>query len=162
METELWKSVPGYDASYQVSNLGRARRALGDGFFSPLGRKYQESRPWYKLIRILNDSGKPVTVSLHSLVCLAFIGPKPSLVHQVNHKNGSKVDNRADNLEWVTSRENRRHAIASGLWHPSPSKLTPEQREACRDYSRTAQELATQFGVSAPTISRIRIQLRKR
>lgn len=48
---------------------------------------------------------------VHRLVCEAFHGAPPFIGAQVNHKNGVKSDNRADNLEWVTASENQRHRI---------------------------------------------------
>lgn len=48
---------------------------------------------------------------IHALVAHAFIGPKPSEKHQINHKNGDKSDNRFVNLEWVTASENALHAF---------------------------------------------------
>lgn len=53
--------------------------------------------------------------SVHRLVCEAFNGQPPTKKHQVNHKNGNKKDNNHVNLEWVTCKQNIRHAIDTGL-----------------------------------------------
>lgn len=53
---------------------------------------------------------------VHRLVALSFIPPSPGR-NEVNHKNGIKSDNRAENLEWCNSKENHAHAIANGLGH---------------------------------------------
>jgi hypothetical protein len=52
----------------------------------------------------------------HRLVLNAFLGEHADLC--VNHKNGIKVDNRLENLEWVTVAENNTHAIRTGLFDP--------------------------------------------
>lgn len=46
---------------------------------------------------------------IHRLVAEAFLGPRPTPKHEVNHKNGVRSDNRDNNLEWVTRSENQRH-----------------------------------------------------
>lgn len=92
-----WRDIP--DApGYSASNDGRI---LGPrGSLKPTAMKNG-----YLGIKLC---GKGTTV--HAAVAKAFHGPRPSTRHTVNHKNGSKTDNRPENLEWVTHTENMRHA----------------------------------------------------
>lgn len=63
----------------------------------------------YQIINIMMN-GKRKGLGVHTAVARAFCdGFSPEL--QVNHKDGDKTNNRADNLEWVTAIENVRHSI---------------------------------------------------
>ena len=49
--------------------------------------------------------------SCHVIMALTWLGPKPGTEYEVDHLNGVTTDNRTDNLQWVTRKENRRRAI---------------------------------------------------
>ena len=55
---------------------------------------------------------------VHRLVALQFIPVESPELLVINHKDGNKLNNNVDNLEWVTSRENTLHAISMNLWSP--------------------------------------------
>lgn len=75
---------------------------------------------------LMNIDKKRVYRASHKLIALAFIGQKPTPRHQVNHKNGVRNDNRPENLEYLTSRENTLDAFRRGR------KISKEQIEAMR------------------------------
>ena len=109
--TEIWKDVVGYEGYYQVSNLGRVRSL--DRIASN-GRKIKgkilstkvNTPPYYPRVS-LSVNGKMKLVQVHRLVAQAFVyNPDPEHKTQVGHKDESRTNNRADNLEWVTPKEN--------------------------------------------------------
>jgi hypothetical protein len=100
--SEIWKPVVGYEGLYEVSNLGRVK-SMRFGFIL----KFRLDRGYPRLgLRHLDGVQKQITI--HRLVCTAFI-PNPYNKSQINHINGIKTDNRVENLEWCTSKENMNH-----------------------------------------------------
>ena len=89
MENEVWKLIPGF--KMEASNLGRIRDL--DGRIRGIQRK--------RGYLLIETSQKKYFV--HRLVMLAFVGPSNL---QVDHLNGIRHDNRLENLEYVTGREN--------------------------------------------------------
>lgn len=109
---EEWRPVIGYENIYEVSNMGRIRRSAYV--------MCQGESDGYKRIRLFkNKSGKMFGV--HQLVAEAFLGPKPSPSHEVNHKHGNTRDNRDTELEWCTRLENMQHAFKNGLAKRPPN-----------------------------------------
>jgi len=119
---EEWRDVIGYDGLYQVSNIGSIKSVQrfycrGGKFMIPVKecvRKLTLEKHGYLRVGLSID-GKMSNFMAHVLVAEAFIGPKPSDKHEVNHINGVKTDNRPENLEWVTRSENLFHAYRIGI-----------------------------------------------
>ena len=106
LSNEEWRLVPGYNDIY-ASSMGRVKR--NDRVYS--GHKDDGG---YITISI-RDGTKDYQKRAHRLVCLTFHGESIGDKVFVNHKNGITDDNRVENLEWVTPRENNIHAHATGL-----------------------------------------------
>lgn len=132
---EFWKEVEGTNGALFVSSLGRVRSFLRDG---RILKPTPDKKGYLRLRVTLNRERKCYKV--HRLVAEAFID-NPQNKPQVNHINGDKTDNRASNLEWVTNKENARHAIKSGLWESVTKGALAEDES--RKKPITATEIAT-------------------
>jgi hypothetical protein len=121
-KTEIWKDIEGYEGIYQVSNFGRVRsldhevikmsKHGKNTVFNIKGRILKGTTNWagYKMVNIRHIDGKFFPRMVHRLVAKAFVpGYMEGL--QVNHIDENKQNNRYDNLEWVTSKQNNNHGF---------------------------------------------------
>jgi hypothetical protein len=97
---------------------------------------------------------------VHRLIAKTLL-PNPNNKEQVNHKNGNKLDNRLENLEWNTRSENQKHAIQIGLRTTngeknSQSKVTEKDVLYIRKSKDKGSILAKKFNISHSTICDIR------
>lgn len=75
---------------------------------------YQLNNDGYCKVTLRSDSNKRKTMSIHRLIAILYV-PNPDNKSEVNHKDGNKLNNNKDNLEWVTHAENIKHAWCVGL-----------------------------------------------
>lgn len=148
---ETWKPALNYEGFYEVSSIGRVRRVTSGKIIQP-----SITGGYYRLS--FSKNGKIRLVSVHRLVVEAFIARIAPKLH-VNHKNGIKLDNRFENLEIVTPKENCIHARkVLGLHvfgeHNPAAKLTEKQVLEIRGLYKKgrSKDLAKQFGVNINTI----------
>ncbi len=149
---EEWRPVNGdFDGwRYEVSNLGRVRNAstklILAAFANNKGRLRVCLYRKYKFKHVL----------VHRLVAAAFLErPSNPNADDVNHKDGNPQNNRIDNLEWLTRRENIRHALSNGLYPGKPFLLLEMIREI-RTSPESSYALEKRMGVSKTTINRVR------
>jgi hypothetical protein len=121
-----WKPVNfgAYGSLYEASNTGQIRRI---GKHKPLRgqpkkKGYLRVTLWLKPRRETPNL-RGVHFHVHRLIALTFV-PNPDNKAYVNHIDGHKQNNRADNLEWCTMDENNAHALATGLNHASKKRST--------------------------------------
>jgi hypothetical protein len=119
---EIWKEVPNTNGDYQISSLGRIKsKKYGDW---KILNPHTESNG-YKGVKIrYENTEKRKTVLVHWLVARAFIR-KPEGKCEINHIDGNKTNNKVENLEWVTSKENIEHAVKNGLFKPFGKERKP-------------------------------------
>ena len=98
---ETWRDVPGLEGFYSVSSFGSVYSIRSGKTLK------QKNSSGYKRV-CLSVCGKRKDVLVHRLVALAFID-NPEKKPTVNHINENKCDNRVENLEWATHREQNVH-----------------------------------------------------
>jgi hypothetical protein len=103
MQEELWKDIPGHK-DYQASTFGRIK-------------SFRQTDPNGKMLKqgLVGSSNKYLSVCLfspnrktilaHKLVALTFIGPRPDKL-VIDHIDNDPMNNRADNLQYITSQKN--------------------------------------------------------
>jgi hypothetical protein len=151
---KVFKPIPGH-AGYEVSDQGTVRSL--DRIIERNGKparlcgrtlSLRRHTQGYKAVSLGN--GKQATV--HSLVMLAFEGPRPHGAW-INHINGDKTDNRLINLEYCTPKQNQEHAVHTGLapMPPGAGVLTADDVLAIKSRLQLGESgvsIAKSFGVT--------------
>ena len=162
-EGEVVKPVVGHDG-YWITSHGRVfsnRSKNGKGTLEASFRELSQGVCSYgRYLRVSIDGKTRMT---HRLVALAFIG-EPPVGTEVSHKDGNSHNNRVDNLEYVTHRENERmkfvHGTKGGGELSTNNKLTQKQvdeiRSRLKNYKRgMLTALAKEYGVCLAAIHAI-------
>jgi uncharacterized protein (DUF433 family) len=168
MTEERWKPIPGYEGSYEVSDLGRVRsldrrmpnrrwpstqhtRLVRGGVLKPTERS-----DGYLSVGLCGKSRL-----VHRLVLSAFAGPCPT-GQQTRHLNGCRADNRAANLCWGTPGENTSDRFAHGTVPQgecvAASRLTADEVRVIVKRIQSGhgqQRIADDYGVSLAEINNI-------
>jgi hypothetical protein len=100
---EIWKDIPGYEELYQISNKGivKSFKRIKTKLLKPglLNSGYYNAT--------LKKDGKNKQFRIHQLVAMAFLNHQISgMENVVDHINGIKTDNRVENLQIITARQN--------------------------------------------------------
>lgn len=109
------KPIPGYEGLYSVSDDGRVFSHIRNRELKPKIDRYG-----YKVVTLFKDC-KSHYITVHRIVAITFV-PNPFSKRCVNHINEIKTDNRVDNLEWVTVKENDNHGTRNSRMSDTKSK----------------------------------------
>ena len=173
---EVWKPIEGTDGLYEVSSHGRVRSLDRFIEYKHKGKTVRSlkkgkvlsntSKAEYQMVKICYSDGHKY-IRIHQLVANAFV-EKAEGKNYVNHIDANKHNNRADNLEWVTQKENIAHARKMGLCSDTigvdhhNSKLTADDVRWIRENDRTTnggkmsrQEMANILGISNVAVTKI-------
>lgn len=158
---EIWKDIPGYVGKYQVSDMGRVRslpRTVTRKDGTPakvsggvLNRKSTD-RGGHRYVKL---SSPDRTVSVHTLVMTAFMGPCPDGM-EVCHNDGDPSNNRLTNLRYDTRKNNLIDMARMG--RASRQKLSADDALTIRAKFKAGArkyELAKEYGVSWAAVNSI-------
>lgn len=131
MINEIWKPITGYEDKYEISNYGNVKSIYLINRQAKMKRDKilkQHIVCGYLKIRLSKDN-KMKNYLVHRLVAETFI-PNPENKSQVNHKDGNKLNNNVDNLEWTTRSENVNHAWLNGLHEKTRETVRENMKKA--------------------------------
>ena len=124
MNNEVWKDIPDYEGLYEASSFGRIRTKEGKTTFT----NKHGIRHWKS--RVMKGRGDNLKTGsrvglwkngvckdwlVARLIAITFLGKPTKNTNTVNHINGNRLDNRIENLEWLSLGDNLRHAFNTGL-----------------------------------------------
>jgi len=168
---EIWKDVIGYEGIYKVDVTGKVKTIPRKVRWGTEGKGIKTTKEillkpyigkdgyWYYL---LTKNNKHTHLSVHRIIAIHFI-PNPENKREVNHIDLNKVNNRIENLEWTTPKENIQHSIRMGsntqclpgINNPA-AKLTNEQVLEIRRASGTQERIALGYNISRSCVGLIK------
>jgi len=149
--TKIFGEIVLTDKKYFVSNLGRFKNSYGQ-----IMDNYKPNQNGYIRVYIYKK-----TIALHRLVAYTFLA-NPENKEQVNHKDGNKLNNYIENLEWCSNAENQKHKFETGLGNNFTRKV--KQYDLNWNFIKEYESIvlaAREANVSKGTIRGVLIKYRK-
>lgn len=117
MITEIWKDVRGFEGLYKASDLGRVKSVLKEVSCHIKYKRIQQEVILKPSIKnngyagySLYKNGKVSYMSAHRIIAISFLENEDNK-KEVNHKDGNRLNNKLENLEWNTRSENVYHSF---------------------------------------------------
>ena len=129
---ELWKPLQEYKG-IKVSSIGRIMKSANKSRKERILTDFPKDRDGYCRCSVQKLDGTWTSQPVHRLVALAFID-NPCNKTSVNHKDSNRINNKVENLEWVTPKENVLHSFKFG------------ERKVCKNVPKIT--LLTDFQIS--------------
>lgn len=165
--TEIWKDIPGYEGSYQVSDLGRVRsldrvlnaHKLGRGYCRGVrGRILKPGASNVNSGHLTVALGRHNSQCVHFLVLLAFVGPRPAKM-DTRHLDGNSANNILSNLEYCTRSRNgqdKKYHKGASTYKLTPSEVREIKTALLAPYYGLQADLCRKYNVSHSTIYNIK------
>lgn len=166
---EIWRDIE-MCPNYMISSYGRLYRCVYTTYNNGMIKRPHIHKICSRLLSVDTLSPKGyqraksngVRISIHREVAKAFI-PNTENKYTVNHIDGNKLNNRADNLEWMTYAENTKHAAKLGLLDKGvevhTAKLDEKSVKEIRDkYVKNEygmRRLAREYGITPQNVDSI-------
>jgi hypothetical protein len=126
---EVFKPISGFEGFYSIGNAGSVRSERTGRLLKPATDKYGY------LYYVLSVNSRRKTVKAHRLVASAFI-TNPENKPTVNHKNGIRYDNRVENLEWATHKEQTNDPLTRKNLSAAHDRTDYQAMGAIRNFGR--------------------------
>lgn len=150
-----WKPIHSLNDKYEASSDGDVRnvktRKVLHQYINQFG---------YKVLTVRAVPNETKNIQVHRVVAEAFIGKCPN-GKVVNHKDGNKLNNKPENLEYVTPQENNVHALKTGLRKPAvmkgktPKGETHYKASITKDEADNVMRLRKETGYGARRLSKM-------
>lgn len=150
----LWSTIP-FAKEYSISIAGIIKGKRKNVL------KTRKDKDGYIIVTLFGENNKRIQCKVHRIIAECFLLELNKSIdrNQVNHKNGIKDDNRIENLEWVTPKENIQHSFSTGLNKGRPganSKLSKKDVYEIYTSNDVLINLSKRYQVSYDTIANIK------
>lgn len=145
--------IKDYEGKYYITQHGDVVNAKGKTLAFTVNKK-----TGYKTVSLWKNN-KGSTKTIHRLVALTYL-PNPDNLPEVNHIDGNKLNNRVDNLEWITPTGNRQHAYDTGLREQTKLLDNPTYESLLERFLQ-GESMTNLAAEHSAGLSRVTINMRK-